>query len=99
MLTKLLFVILAIAAGVDVAFQRATNQGLFKAIGVGRRCSSTCSWPSPVVDCAMMPTVASSKSRRTTPRPSSFSPVKPRWLTPTVTVLVILAHIGVILLL
>jgi bacterial/archaeal transporter family-2 protein len=35
MLTKLLFVVLAIAAGVAVACQGATNQGLFKATGIG----------------------------------------------------------------
>jgi bacterial/archaeal transporter family-2 protein len=35
MLTKLLLVILAIAAGVAMACQGATNQGLFKAIGIG----------------------------------------------------------------
>jgi uncharacterized membrane protein YdcZ (DUF606 family) len=35
MLTKLLFVVLAIAAGVAMACQGATNQGLFKATGIG----------------------------------------------------------------
>jgi bacterial/archaeal transporter family-2 protein len=35
MLTELLFVILAIAAGVAVACHGATNQGLFKATGIG----------------------------------------------------------------
>jgi bacterial/archaeal transporter family-2 protein len=35
MLTKLLFVVFAIAAGVAVACQGATNQGLFKATGIG----------------------------------------------------------------
>jgi hypothetical protein len=35
MLMKLIFVALALVAGIAVAFQGATNQGLLKSVGIG----------------------------------------------------------------